>query len=130
MLTLVAWTFLILVQVPLRRFRAAFAGRLEAVDFRYGESERVPPDVALPNRIFMNLVEVPPLFYALSLVFFVTGNVTPWALVLAWLYVGLRLAHSLVYLTYNRVVHRFAVFAISNLVLLAFLGHLAVQLAA
>ncbi len=128
-LVLVAWTFLILVQVPIRRFRAGFAGRVVASDFAYGESENVPPDVALPNRIFMNLVEVPPLFYFVCLAFLVTGNVGVVAVGLAWLYVLLRIVHSSIYLTYNHVVHRFAVFAASNLVVLALVGHLALKLA-
>jgi hypothetical protein len=128
-LALILWTFLILVQVPIRRFRAAFAGRVIASDFQYGESDNVPADVALPNRIFMNLVEVPPLFYVVCTLFFVTGHVTSLALFLAWLYFTLRIAHSIIYLTYNHVVHRFAVFASSNLVVLAMVAYLGVSLA-
>ena len=128
-LALIVWTFLILVQVPIRRFRAAFAGRVVAADFRLGESANVPADVALPNRIFMNLVEVPPLFYVLCTLFFVTGRVTTFALFLAWLYFSLRIAHSIIYLTYNHVVHRFAVFAASNLVVLAMVAYLGHSLA-
>lgn len=128
-LALIVWTFLVLVQVPIRRFRAAFAGRVVASDFACGESAKVPSDVALPNRVFMNLVEVPLLFYVVCILFFVTANVAPLALSLAWLYFALRIVHSLVYLTYNHVVHRFAVFAASNLVVLAMVGCLAVALA-
>ena len=129
-LCLVLWTFLVLVQVPIRRFHAAFKGRVVASDFRYGESGHVPADVALPNRVFMNLVEVPTLFYVLCLILYVTGTVTPACVALAWLYFALRIAHSLIYLTYNHVVHRFAVFATSNLVVLAMLICLAVRLSA
>lgn len=128
-LTLVLWTFLVLVQVPIRRFRAAFQGRVVASDFRCGESPNVPVDVALPNRLFMNLVEVPTLFYVVCLVFYVTGLVDGVALVLAWSYIALRLAHSLVYLTYNHVVHRFAVFATSNVIVVGMVAHLALKLA-
>ena len=128
-LALIVWTFLILVQVPIRRFRAAFAGRVVASDFRLGESANVPADVALPNRVFMNLVEVPALFYVVCIVCFVTANVNVLLLTLAWLYVALRIVHSIVYLTYNHVVHRFAVFAASNLLVLAMVGYLACKLA-
>ena len=76
----------------------------------------------------MNLVEVPTLFYVLCLILYVTGTVTPACVALAWLYFALRIAHSLIYLTYNHVVHRFAVFATSNLVVLAMLTCLAVRL--
>ena len=123
---LMLWTFLVLIQVPIRRFAAFFAHRASFEDFRYGDSPQVPPDVALPNRIFMNLVEVPVLFYALTLIAFVTGNVNQVTVGLCWLYVFLRLVHSLIYFTYNHPVHRFAVFAVSNLVVIAlifYLGH-------
>jgi hypothetical protein len=40
------------------------------------------------------------------------------ALYLAWGYVALRAAHSVVHLTYNNVLHRLAVYGASNVVLL------------
>ena len=92
--------------------------------FRSGESSNVPADVALPNRIFMNLLEVPVLFYALAFIAFSTNQVNLVSVGLAWLYVVLRVVHSLIYFTYNHVVHRFAVFAISNLVVLAMIVYL------
>jgi hypothetical protein len=99
------------------------------VDFRFGESDRVPADVSLPNRVFMNLVEVPPLFYIVCILHFVTNQVDALALGLAWVYFTLRIVHSLIYLSYNHVVHRFAVFAASNLVVLALVINLVVILA-
>jgi hypothetical protein len=128
-LVLMLWTLLVLVQVPTRRFSAYFLGkRVVADDFKYGESANVPADVALPNRIFMNLVEVPVLFYALVLIAFATNQVNHVTAGLAWLYVALRFAHSLIYFTYNHVVHRFAVFATSNLVIVAMIFYLGVAL--
>lgn len=127
-LALILWTFLVLLLVPVRRFRAAFAGRVAVSDFCQGESARVPSDVSLPNRVFMNLTEVPPLFYVVCVVYYVTATVGPLALGLAWLYVALRLAHSLIYLGYNHVVHRFAVFAASNFVVVAMVFELALSL--
>jgi len=121
---LMLWTALVLVQVPIRRFAAYFQHRVNAQDFRYGDSPRVPPDVALPNRVFMNLLEVPVLFYVLTLIAFVTSHVNPVIVGLCWLYVFLRVVHSLVYFTYNHPVHRFAVFAASNLVVLALIFYL------
>ncbi|RQO61887.1 hypothetical protein DBR47_07135 [Paucibacter sp. KBW04] len=123
-LALMLWTLLVLVQVPIRRFAAFFRKRVAVQDFRYGESENVPVDVALPNRIFMNLVEVPVLFYALTFIAFASNQVDARTLGMAWVYVALRLAHSLIYFSYNHVIHRFAVFASSNLVLLAMILYL------
>jgi hypothetical protein len=128
-LALMSWTLLILVQIPIRRFYAAYKKRVVAEDFRYGESANVPVDVALPNRVFVNLVEVPVLFYALVAFYLITGLVDTPVLLLAWGYFALRVAHSLIYLSYNHVVHRFAVFATSNFVLLAMIVYLGLSLA-
>jgi len=111
-------TFAVLLLIPVRRFRAGMAGQVVFDDFRYGESARVPPDVAIPNRNMMNLLELPVLFYVACLAYFVTERVNEPALVLAWTYVGLRLAHSAIHVTYNRVRDRLIAFAASNVVLI------------
>lgn len=112
-------TFIVLGLVPARRFRAARAGKVSAEDFRFGESARVPGDVSIPNRNYMNLLELPMLFYVAGLMYFVAGRVDQAAIGLAWAYVALRAAHSLVHLTYNNVFHRLTAFALSNFVLMA-----------
>lgn len=117
MLTLVGWTLGILLLIPYQRFKAAAAGQVTPHDFKLGESERVPPEVRLPNRNLMNLLELPVLFYALCLTAYVSGQADHWAVRLAWVYVALRIAHSLVHVSYNKVLHRLAVFALSNVVL-------------
>jgi hypothetical protein len=109
-------TFLVLILIPFRRFRAGFAGQVTAADFRYGESARVPGDVSIPNRNYMNLLEMPMLFYVICLMLYVSHRVQPGFMWLAWTYVGLRMLHSLVHLTYNRVMHRLTLFALSNFV--------------
>ncbi|HUJ46146.1 MAG TPA: MAPEG family protein [Rhizomicrobium sp.] len=113
-------TFLVLLFVPVRRFRAAFAGQVGAGDFRYGESSRVPGEVSIPNRNYMNLLELPVLFYVVCVLNYITSpTVSGLTLALAWAYVGLRVMHSLIHLTYNNVMHRLAAFAASNFVLMA-----------
>jgi hypothetical protein len=115
---LAALTFLVLTIVPFVRFRAAFAGKVVSDDFRLGESARVPPDVMIPNRNYMNLIQVPVLFYVACLICFAANKVDRTILVLAWTYVALRAAHSAVHLTYNNVFHRLTIFAASSLLLL------------
>ena len=110
-------TFLVLGLIPLRRFRAAFAGQVGADDFKFGESRRVPGHVSIPNRNYMNLLEVPTLFYVGGLMYYVAGRVDGVALAVAWTYVVLRAVHSAIHVTYNNVFHRLTVFAISNVVL-------------
>ncbi len=116
-LMLVGWTMLVLLLMPYRRLRATIAGQVTPEDFRYGESTNVPPDVIIPNRNYMNLLEAPLLFYVTCIVLFQLQVVEPLVVVLAWSYVACRVVHSLIHLTYNRVMHRLAAFALSNTVL-------------
>jgi hypothetical protein len=125
---LAALTFAVLLVIPYRRFRAAFAGHVGDGDFRYGESARVPPEVSIPNRNYMNLLEIPVLFYVGCLVIFAAKLATPALVAIAWTYVALRVGHSAVHLTYNRVRHRAALFAVSNVVLAVFWARLAAAL--
>ena len=113
-------TFTVLGMIPLRRFRASALSQVVAEDFKYGESPNVPGHVSIPNRGYMNLLELPMLFYVASLMFFVTGKVDAVVLGVAWTYVALRLVHSAIHLTYNRVIHRLIPFAISNFVLIGY----------
>ena len=117
LLALIGWTLLVLLVIPFRRLREGLAGRLTPNDFRFGESARVPPEVTIPNRAYMNLLEAPVLFYAVGLVYHVSGQTDSLAIALAWAYVGLRVLHSLIHLSYNHVVHRLLAFAASNGVL-------------
>jgi hypothetical protein len=110
-------TFAVLLFIPLRRFRAGFAGEVGTEDFKFGESARVPGHVAIPNRNYMNLLELPMLFYVAGLMYYVAGRVDGRVLAIAWAYVALRAIHSVIHMTYNDVRHRLTVFAISNVVL-------------
>lgn len=112
-------TLSVLLFIPYRRFKAGFAGQITPEDFKYGESARVPPEVSIPNRNLMNLLEMPVLFYVACICFFVTQRVDGLALGLAWTYVALRLGHSIVHLSYNNVMHRLMFYATSNFVLAA-----------
>ena len=110
-------TLSVLLLVPIRRFRASFARQVTAEDFKYGESARVPPEVSIPNRNLMNLLELPVLFYVACIILYLTQGVDALALDLAWAYVALRTVHSAIHLSYNKVEHRLTVYALSNAVL-------------
>lgn len=117
---LAAWTATVLLLIPIHRVRAGIKGRVTVNDFRYGESAQVPPDVSIPNRNYMNLLELPILFYVASLMLYASANApSPALLATAWTYVVLRVAHSVVHLSYNNVLHRLGLFALSNFVLIA-----------
>lgn len=114
---LAIWTLLILLILPFRRFRAAAQRKVTADDFRFGESANVPGEVTVPNRAWMNLLEAPVLFYLACLIFFSIGAVSELVVGMAWAYVALRIVHTLIHITYNKVMHRLMAFAISNVIL-------------
>jgi hypothetical protein len=116
---LALWTAGVLLMTGLRRVIAVRNRRIHKGAFRYGESPDVPDDVRVWNRNLMNLLEMPILFYVVCIGFYVTRQVTPAVVTMAWVYVALRLLHSLIHLTSNRVVVRLGVFAVGNVVLLA-----------
>lgn len=111
------WTLCILLLLAARRLRAAFAGQIKNSAYALGESAAVPTAIVLANRNYMNLLELPLLFYVACLMAFMTLNTSSTLLTLAWIYVALRVLHSLIHVSYNRVLHRFIVFAASNFVL-------------
>ena len=56
---------------------------------------------------FRNLFELPVLFYLAVVVAVLTGQVTPVTLTLAWAFVVMRIVHSVIQCSYNKVMHRF-----------------------
>lgn len=68
-------------------------------------AERLKDTRAADN--FRNLFELPVLFYLALVVAVQTGQVTTLTLALAWLFVVLRVAHSAIQCSYNKVYHRF-----------------------
>ncbi len=78
---------------------------------------------------FSNLFEVPVLFYALVLATAVAGVGDALLLGLAWAFVALRAAHSVIQCTYNRVMHRFTAYALATVALFVYTGRLAWVLA-
>lgn len=62
---------------------------------------------------FRNLFETPVLFFALAAIALATGYVPDWLVLCSWVYFALRLLHSLIHCTYNKVYHRLTVFLAS-----------------
>ena len=119
MFALACWTSLVLLLIPIARIRAGRRREIVPDDFKFGESASVPSKVSIPNRNYMNLLEIPALFYIVCLVIYVTGVATPVMVSCAWAYVALRVVHSAIHLSYNNVMHRLSAFALSNGVLIA-----------
>ncbi len=107
----------VLLLIPIARTGAARRREIDIDDFKYGESAAVPPAVSIPNRNYMNLLELPMLFYVACLVLYVTAGASSPAIALAWAFVALRVVHSVIHLTDNCVMHRLAAFTAADITL-------------
>ncbi len=117
-------TLALLVYMGLTRAGAVRRGEVNPRFYRsYREGEQ-PEALHVLGRHVQNHFEVPPLFHVAVLATYVTGLVDGLAVLLAWSFVGLRIAHTLVHLGGNRVPRRFAVFALSVLALAGLWLHL------
>jgi hypothetical protein len=72
---------------------------------------------------YNHLHEAPTVFYAICLVLAMVGQGDNLNATIAWAYVALRVAHSLVQILSNRVVVRFGLFALSSLALIMLVVH-------
>ena len=111
-LTALVWFKLYADRLGEMRARGVDPQQLATVSAGAGKLQRT---AAADN--FRNLFEVPVLFYALCAALTLNGGSTASYVAAAWAYVGLRALHSLIHVTYNRVVHRFLVYVASTLLL-------------
>ncbi len=123
-------TFSIIVRMGVARFRATARREVSLRFYRlYNEGEE-PPALRVMTRHTINHFEVPPLFYIVVLFTYASGQVSALAVVLAWLYVGLRLLHSYIHLGRNNVTARFYCYGASGFVLAGLWLHLLIALVA
>ena len=74
---------------------------------------------------FRNLFETPILFVAAVLIIYAASLTSLPYVVLAWLYFAVRVVHSVIHCTYNKVIHRQFAFVASLFVLWAMWGLIA-----
>jgi hypothetical protein len=123
-LTALVWLKLYADRLGEMRERRIDARALSTARAAAGELERTQ---AADN--FRNLFEVPVLFYLLCVALVLNGGSTPGFVAAAWGYVGLRALHSLIHVTYNRVMHRFLAYAASTLLLFGMWAALVARIA-
>ncbi len=121
-LALVAWTLVMWAWMYATRIPAMRAAGIDPQEAATSDAlaQRLPPEVRWKADNYNHLHEQPTVFYALMFLAALTGGNDTTALALAWAYVGLRVVHSLVQATVNRIVVRFVIFNLGSLVLVAF----------
>ena len=129
---LVAWSLVMWVWLYATRIPAMKAAKIDTLNLVGGSGAdlkaAIPPQAQWPADNYNHLMEQPTLFYAVALVLALVGGGSGINLALAWAYVGLRVLHSLVQATVNRVIVRFAVFSLSTLCLIALTIHAAMYI--
>lgn len=86
----------------------------------------IEPSIQWKAHNYNHLHEAPTLFYAVALVLALIGQGDGINATIAWIYVALRIAHSIWQATVNKVMVRFALFALSTLALMALILHAAI----
>ena len=114
--TLVMWAWMYVTRIPaIRKAGLTLDGNLP----RGEQMASLPPRVRWKADNYNHLMEQPTLFYAIAIVLAVVAPADALALRLAWIYVGLRVAHSLVQALVNKIEVRFSLFFLSSLALIA-----------
>jgi hypothetical protein len=125
---MVALTFVVWLRMYLTRVAQMRRERIhpQAVATSAQAAARLTDSNAADN--FRNLFELPVLFYLAITVAAQTEQVTTITLGLAWLFVVLRVLHSAIHCTYNKVMHRFYAYLSGGVVLWVFWAVLAIGL--
>ena len=125
---LAAWTMVMWVWMYVTRIPAMTAAKVDADELvrQGGQSldQLLPAKTQWKAHNYNHLHEAPTVFYAVALALALIGQGDGLNATLAWAYVGLRIVHSLVQATINKVMVRFLIFALSSLVLMALTLHL------
>ncbi len=77
---------------------------------------------------FENLFEIPTLFFIGAIVAYVLNVVDLTYVLLGSIFVALRYVHTIIHCSYNRIMHRFTVYALSTIVLWIFWFRLGAQI--
>lgn len=125
---LVLLVALVLLRMARTRFAAVRGGTVNVRFYRTYSDGEEPEEMRALTRHFVNLFEMPVLFYLVVVLTYVTDQVTWWLVGCAWAYVALRWVHTWVHLGTNDVLTRFRVFFTSGMVLWVMWATLLVQL--
>lgn len=124
LLTAIVWARMLQVRVA-----AMKQIRLHPEKMKSQQAKSLLPETAnIPAENFINIFEVPVLFYVLVGFMLIADQVSNFSIFAAFLFVFLRYIHSFIALTYNKVTQRFLVYVLGSLVLWVMWAHFAFQL--
>jgi hypothetical protein len=126
-LALIVWSLIVWVWMYVTRIPAMQAAKIDPQNARFPGSLDVLPDrVRGVADNYNHLMEQPTIFYALAFYAYLSGGNDQLNIWFAWIYVGLRVIHSLIQGIGNQVTARFTVFAVSTVVLMLLAARLVI----
>ncbi|MFN3961190.1 MAG: MAPEG family protein [Parvularculaceae bacterium] len=118
-LALVCWTIVVWVWMYATRIPAMQKAKIDPQSAIHpGSLSVLPTSARVVADNYNHLHEQPTIFYALVFYTHLAGAADPVNVMLAWAYVGLRIAHSLAQIVVKRVALRFALFSLGTIALI------------
>jgi len=115
---LVALVFIVWLVLFVQRFGHIKRNPPRKEDFDTGAAAmRYFEPVEMPANNLRNLFEMPVLFFALVPLLMITHHANHLQVLLAWIYVALRVLHSVIHIFVRKVQTRFMVYLLSCIVL-------------
>ena len=125
---LAAWSLIMLVWLYATRIPAMQQAKIKPGDINKPGADlpKLPPWASNVADNYNHLMEQPTIFYATAIALQLLGQTHEINITLAWVYVGLRVLHSLVQAPGNIIMIRFTIFVISSIVLGMLVFHAAI----
>jgi hypothetical protein len=112
---LVIWSMIMLIWLYATRIPAMSAAKVKPGEATKSQMDALPSANVANN--YNHLMEQPTLFYAICFALQLMDQATDLNIGFAWLYVVIRVIHSLVQATVNVILIRFSIFIIASIVL-------------
>lgn len=125
-IALAAWSLIMLIWLYATRIPAMLQANIKASDLKPGVHPQLPLWASNVADNYNHLMEQPTIFYAVALALQLMGQTHEINITIAWVYVGLRVLHSLVQALGNVIMLRFTIFVISSIVLGMLIFHAAI----
>ena len=122
MAAMVILTFTVLIKMFRSRVAAVKAGKASAGYYKTYQEGSEPRETAQLSRHLVNMFESPTLFYVACIAGMMVGENINILVVLAWVYVILRMVHAYIHTGSNKLTPRIRAYFSSWLVILAMWG--------
>ncbi len=128
-IALIGWTLIMWLWMYATRIPAMKRAKIDVAKLTGGTGADLRAVLAAkaqwPADNYNHLLEQPVIFYAICIVLALMDQGDNLNATIAWTYVALRIVHSLVQVTTNRVIIRFTLFALATIALMMLTVHAA-----